>query len=157
MVYIDFDGTRFGTNKLNASIRAFTGTRPIAALSSSPLEFRNDKDELKARLIERGAKIESLAGSHFRAYEGMGWRHGQYGSKDKYSIKGRIVIDTYGWNRFNPNTAVFVTPLHAKDELAGSSSSNPDNDSDVEYDPDGDMDEGMPIDGIATSHAYVYA
>ena len=63
-------------------------------LPTLPFEFHNDKVELKKKRVERGDKVEKLAGSHYRAYNGIGWRLGSMGAKDKYSIKGRIVIDT---------------------------------------------------------------
>lgn len=146
MQYVDWDGTKWGTQKLNVMIRQFTGTRPIPSLSTSPLEFHNDKDELRARLSERGGKIEALAGTHYRTYEGMGWRYNACGQKDKFSIKGRIVIDTYGWNRFMPNYSIYVNALNIKEQAKGN-----DSDSDDEFNPDDeyddDMDEGMPVDG----------
>lgn len=151
LTYVDWDGTRFGTNKLNVSIPQYNGTRAITSLSTFPFNFHADKDELKERLIARGAKVESFAGSHYRAYEGMGWRMNNCGGKDKYTIKGRIVVDTYGWNRFNPNWAVFVTPLHVKDpahDNANGTGSGLPFDEGIYDDgsPDED-DEGMPLDG----------
>jgi len=110
--YIDYDGTRFGTNKLNVCIPAFEGTKPITALPTLPLNFHGSKHELKAKLIERGGKVEMFAGSHYRAYNGLGWYTNHIGKKEKVNVKGRIVIDTYGWNRFNPSYSIFVTPLH---------------------------------------------
>ncbi|KAK4971110.1 hypothetical protein LTR66_011517 [Elasticomyces elasticus] len=153
--YVDFDGTKFGTNKLNMSIPQYSGTRPISSLSTLPLDSRTDREEMRARLIERGARVESFAGSHYKGYNGMGWRRGNFGAKDKYSIKGRVVIDTYGWNRFNPNMAIFVTPLHQKehapqrddDDYRGSHRGN-DDEYDASYDDNGCGDDGgMPIDG----------
>ena len=118
--YVDYDGTRFGTNKLNVSIPLYEGTRPITNLPTLPFDFHASKEELKEKLIERGGKIETFAGSHYRSYKGVGWRLGNMGVKEKYSISGRIVIDTYGWNRFNPNMSIFVTPLHIKETPAAS-------------------------------------
>jgi hypothetical protein len=97
--YVDYDGSRWGTNKLNLSISLFEGTRPITNLPTLPLDSHTEKEALMARLVERGSKVEKLAGSHYLAYNGIGWRLNSMGDKDKYSIKGRIVIDTYGWNR----------------------------------------------------------
>jgi len=70
--FVDYDGTRFGTQKLNVAIAAYENTRPIISLPTLPLQFHKQCDELRARLIERGAKVEALAGSHYRAYNGMG-------------------------------------------------------------------------------------
>jgi len=148
MQYVDFDGTKFGTQKLNLHIRAYNGTRAITSLSSSPLEFHRNKEEMQTTLIERGSKIEAFAGVHYRAYEGMGWRMSPYDQKEKYSVKGRIVIDTYGWNRFNPNNTVYVHNLlrdnaASEDDAVVHSRAS----SEEEYDDDNDMDGGMPVDG----------
>lgn len=88
--YVDYDGSRFGTNKLNVCIAIYDGTRPISNLPTLPLEFHPNKEELKDKLMERGGKVESFAGSHYRGYNGIGWRLGNMGVKEKYSIKGRI-------------------------------------------------------------------
>ncbi len=91
--YVDYDGTRFGTQKLNVKIAAFDGTKPITSFQSFPLEYHNSKEEIKAKLIERGGKIEGFAGCHYRAYQGMSWRMDSMGNRDNQFIKGRIVID----------------------------------------------------------------
>ena len=77
---------------------------------------------------------------------------GSMGQKEKYSIKGRIVIDIHGWNRFNPNMAVYCTAFHVKDNsaAAGTGSGEPppafgEEEYDGGYD---DEDGGMPIDGF---------
>lgn len=152
--YVDYDGTRFGTNKLNVCIALYEGTRPITNLPTLPLEFHSNKEELKTKLIERGAKLESFAGCHYRAYNGVGWRFGNMGTKEKFSVKGRIVIDTHGWNRFNPNMSVFVTPLHVKDTpavsgIGGGAGQTGEYGGDEEYEEGYDEDDGgMPADGF---------
>lgn len=81
----------------------------------------------------------------------MGWRTGNTGVKEKYTVKGRIVIDTYGWNKFNPNFCVFVTPLGTKDTptASGIGGGAPgDYGGEEEYDEGYDDDDGgMPADG----------
>ncbi|KAH6639325.1 P-loop containing nucleoside triphosphate hydrolase protein [Boeremia exigua] len=155
--YIDWDGTKFGTQKLNVCIPIFTGTRTISSLKAYPIDYHHDAEAVRRRLTERGAKTEELAGSNYRAYHGVAWKMGSFGTKDKYNVKGRIVIDTYGWNRFNPGNAVYVTPLSQKEVVADGRSSEIDYDEDgedaddgEEYLEDEDYDEddgGMPIDG----------
>ncbi|KAK3676674.1 hypothetical protein LTR78_003449 [Recurvomyces mirabilis] len=151
--YTDYDGSRWGTNKLNLCIPAYEGTKPITGLPTSPLDSHSDVDAIKAKLVERGSKVEALAGSHYRGYNGVGWRMGSMNVKEKYSIKGRVVVDTYGWNRFNPNMSVYVTPLHVKDtpNAAGTGSGTPpinEYGGDDEYDEGYDDDDGgMPLDG----------
>ncbi|KAF1352803.1 P-loop containing nucleoside triphosphate hydrolase protein [Lizonia empirigonia] len=156
--YIDWDGTKFGTQKLNVCIPIFSGTRAIGSLKAYPIDYHHDAQVLRGRLIARGAKAEELAGSNYRAYHGVAWKLGSFGTKDKYNVKGRIVIDTYGWNRFNPGNAVYVTPLSQKEVTADNSDSDgeeDEEDSEVEgegeeYNEEEDFDEddgGMPIDG----------
>jgi hypothetical protein len=143
--FVDWDGSRFGTNKCNVKISTYSGTRKINTLAAFPLDFHAEKEELRQRLLERGAKVEQLAGSHYRAYKGVGWKLNAFGTKDKFNIDGRIVIDTYGWNRFNPNYAIFVSPLDKKDVKAVN---NPDEDIDSGgIDDDEGCDGGMPLDG----------
>ncbi|QIW99493.1 hypothetical protein AMS68_005011 [Peltaster fructicola] len=155
--YIDFDGTRFGTNKLNIMIPKYEGTKSIGHLIVFPLSFHSAKEDIRQKLIQRGAKMVELAGSHYRGYNGIGWRTGNMGQIEKYSVKGRVVIDGYGWNRFNPNLSIYVTPLHLKDNNAavgfGSSEVTGDDPYGDDYDA-GQNDEseaddgGMPMDGF---------
>lgn len=150
--YVDWDGARFGSQKINVSVHQYGGTKSITALSAYPLEYHHHQDELRTRLVERGAKAENLAGSHYKGYHGVGWRRGNFGSKDKYTIKGRIVIDTYGWNRFNPNFSIYVTPFHQKDVpippfLGSDHGSVEDDYPEDEYD-DNQSEGGIPPDGF---------
>lgn len=143
--YVDWDGSRFGQNKVNVKIGTYSGTRKINALAAFPLTFHAEKDDMVKRLLERGAKVEGLAGNHYRAYKGIGWKMNPFGTKDKFNIDGRVVLDTYGWNRFNPNYAVFVSPLEKRDpKLATSDDAEDGGGFD---DSDECLDGGMPIDG----------
>lgn len=146
--YVDWDGARFGTQKMNFSISIFSGTRSISQLRAYPLDYHPEAETVRARLIERGAKAEQLAGPNFRAYEGVAWRHGAFGQKDKHNVTGRIVVDTFAWNRWNPTYAIFVTPLTQKE--SSPKNLDPDDGGD-EYgdaeDYDGGDDSGMPLDG----------
>ncbi|KAG9194301.1 hypothetical protein G6011_04336 [Alternaria panax] len=146
--YVDWDGAKFGSNKINLSVSAYTGTRAITTLRVYPIEFHPEGGAIRTRLIERGAKAEALAGPNYRAYQGVAWRQGGFGNKDKYNVKGRIVIDTYGWNRFNPTQAIYVTPLNQKEPTPPPALGQDDEGEEEEYEEfeDGD-DSGMPIDG----------
>jgi hypothetical protein len=149
--YVDWDGAKFGTNKMNLSISIYNGTRAITSLRVYPLDFHSESETVRNRLIERGAKTEALAGPNYRAYHGVAWRKGQFGTKDKYNVKGRIVIDTYGWNRFNAAHSIYVAPLNQKEPAHSTTdSSGEEYDPDCEQDEGGEMDDddsGMPIDG----------
>ena len=88
--YIDWDGTKFGTQKLNVCVPVFTGTRAIGSLKAYPIDYHHDATAVRERLIARGGKAEALAGSNYRAYHGVAWRQGQFGTKDQYNVKGRV-------------------------------------------------------------------
>ncbi|KAL5118601.1 hypothetical protein ACEQ8H_003452 [Pleosporales sp. CAS-2024a] len=113
--YVDWDGAKWGTQRFRVSIGQYTGTRPISSLRAYPVEYHHEPGVLRARLIERGAKAEALAGPNYCAYQGVAWRQGAFGSKDKYNVKGRIIIDTHGWNRFDLSNSIYVTPLIQKE------------------------------------------
>lgn len=90
--YVDWDGAKFGTQKINLSISLYSGTRSISSLRVYPLEYHHEGQAIRTRLIERGAKAEALAGPNYRAYQGVAWRQGAFGAKDKYNVKGRVCI-----------------------------------------------------------------
>lgn len=100
LAYVDYDGTKFGYQTMHVAIPTFAGTRSIASLAALPLEFHEQQEELKERLVARGAKIEAYAGTHYRSYEGIGWKLNSFGDKERHSVKGRIIIDALGWNRY---------------------------------------------------------
>ncbi|KAF2437566.1 P-loop containing nucleoside triphosphate hydrolase protein [Karstenula rhodostoma CBS 690.94] len=143
--YVDWDGTSFGTGVLNVSLPCYSGTRPITQLRAFPLEYHPKVDEVRERLIERGAKVEELAGVNYKAYDGLAWHFGEFGNKDKYHVKGRIVIDTYGWNRFDPGHAIYTTRFSNKNAV-DSDNSEPDATDDDDFIEPGYSD-GMPLDG----------
>lgn len=109
--FVDFDGHLFGTQKTTVSISEFRGTKPFKSLEAYPFELHDKQAEMKAKLIERGRKVEALAGANYRSYNGIGWRPSDNGGTEKFTVKGRIVVDPLGFNRFQPDYSVFVTPL----------------------------------------------
>ena len=98
--FVDYDGNRFGYKVMNISVSGFTGTRPISSLSAFPIQFHSDQAQLQERLVARGSKVEGFAGTHYKHYEGIGWKLDSFGEKERFSVKGRIIIDALGWNRF---------------------------------------------------------
>lgn len=111
---IDWDGVHFGSNETNFSVATYVGVHSITTLEVYPIEFHSEGEAVRARLIGRGTKIENLTGRHYVAYKGHAWRERGFGKKDMYNVDGRIMIDTEGWNRFNPAQTVSVTPLSQK-------------------------------------------
>jgi len=112
--FVDFDGTRFGWTIAKIDVHEFQGTCPIASLTAYPIEYNPDEATLRKNLIDRGSVIESLVGTHYRAYDGIGHKLDMYGQKERHSVKGRIIIDTVGWNRYNPNQAIYTSALGSK-------------------------------------------
>lgn len=100
--FIDFDGNRFGPQNTIIYVKGFTGTKPINALEAFPLTLHAQMGKMMEKLVERGGRFESLAGSHFRYYNGLGFRRNRNGSKEQSNVKGRVVIDAFGFNRCNP-------------------------------------------------------
>ncbi|OJD36616.1 p-loop containing nucleoside triphosphate hydrolase protein [Diplodia corticola] len=152
--YVDWNGAQFGTSRLNIKIYGYAGTKPIHQLAAYPIEYHQDPEGLRKRLVERGAKFEALAGSHYKGYHGLAWKEDGWGKKQKYSIKGRVVIDTYGWNRFEPNFAIYTNPLTDKQTTSeGLADTSGDDEADG-YDSDNNsycgsevQYDGMPCDG----------
>jgi ATPase family associated with various cellular activities (AAA) len=126
--YVDWDGENFGLANEGIQIPAFGGTAPITKLSAFPLAFHSDVKKLRERVIARGQKFEELKGYHYKAYDGVAIGWGCWGPI-KYSVSSRIIVDTYAFNRFNPNRKVNLDFM--KTEMP-------------DYDDDDDVDEIEP-------------
>jgi len=88
-----------------------TGTKAFHTLTAMPFDRHPSMESLREKLIKRGAKVESFAGTHYCAYTGIAWRLDERDKMVKFSVKGRVVLDAYGWDQFNPNSAVILSPL----------------------------------------------
>ncbi|EGP92754.1 uncharacterized protein MYCGRDRAFT_31554 [Zymoseptoria tritici IPO323] len=117
--FVDFDGQRFGMNRLTLKIAEFEGTQPITALPAYPLQYHEDSEQLQKSLIERGGRVEDFASPSFCQYSGVGWTLDHNGNKVQMSVQGRVVIDAGGFNKFNPNLAVHVSPFKDSTTDAG--------------------------------------
>jgi hypothetical protein len=65
---IDWGGKCFGRRHDYVQIPEFIGTAAVGSLSAFPLAYSPRNDGLKANLIKRGKKFESLAGFQYRRY-----------------------------------------------------------------------------------------
>ncbi|KAL8785668.1 MAG: hypothetical protein Q9213_003227 [Squamulea squamosa] len=124
--YIDWDGEHFGLGSIRKLIYEFLGTKAISKLTAFPLQYHENLVDVKRELIERGRVFEKLSGYHYKHYEGVAVGQGAWGPI-KYNVCGdsfpkgngtqdqqvdsRIVLDTYAWNRFNPNRQVQLSAL----------------------------------------------
>ncbi|KAI4225973.1 MAG: hypothetical protein L6R36_003509 [Xanthoria steineri] len=109
--YVDWDGEHFGLGGSRKLIHEFAGTKPITKLTAFPLEYHEDLAETRKTLIERGEKFEALSGYRYKHYQGVAVSQGAWGPV-KYNVDSRIILDTYAWNRFNPNRQVSLGPLN---------------------------------------------
>lgn len=113
--YVDFDGDKFGWGNTNLLIRGWTGTRSITKLSAFPLDFHPKQQKVKDHLIARGKLFQSYKGYHFKEYDGIALGPGMCGMI-RYTINSRVIIDTYAFNRFNPNRKVNLSYIGQTDD-----------------------------------------
>ena len=109
--YVDFDGEDMGTRNSQRFVPAFAGAQKISDLSAFPIDWHPEQDEVRAELVERGRRWEQLAGMNFRHYRGVALEYGGDCGPSRYSIDGRVVIDTKTYHRMNTNLAFNVNPF----------------------------------------------
>ncbi|MCJ1465285.1 hypothetical protein MMC07_003901 [Pseudocyphellaria aurata] len=136
---VDWDGENFGWDSTRLQIREFHGTAKITKLSAFPLEYHPAIDRVREDLIQRGKIFESLHGYHYKHYQGIAIGRGPWGCV-KYNVDSRIIIDTYAWNRFNPNRQVSLSSLGKAKKPTPTRGEDSDDDEDEEYNYDYDED-----------------
>ncbi|KAI4166136.1 MAG: hypothetical protein LQ342_000022 [Letrouitia transgressa] len=67
----DFDGQHFGPVESRFIVASYEGEKQITDLPLYPLRFRKDADEIKARMLERGAKFRDLCNIQHCEYTGL--------------------------------------------------------------------------------------
>ncbi|KAL3479175.1 P-loop containing nucleoside triphosphate hydrolase protein [Aspergillus californicus] len=107
--FIDFDGKDFGYLTQNVAVAAFQGTQLITNLSVFPLKYHDDEATVRENLIARGRLWEGYKGFHYMQYDGIATGFSEFHErKVSHAVKSRIVIDTEGYNSFNPDHAVQI-------------------------------------------------
>ena len=106
--FLQWDGKKFGSAVTGYKIREFEGTCPISQLTAFPMHFHPDEKNITAKLIARGKEFERLSGYHFKAYKGLAIGKGLQDRPVAFNVNSRIIIDTYAWNRFQPNDQIYV-------------------------------------------------
>ncbi|KAL5444997.1 hypothetical protein PMIN06_008203 [Paraphaeosphaeria minitans] len=108
--YVDFDGANFGYNKETINIGDFKGTKKITKFEAYPLEFVEGVEELKARLVERGAMFEAYKEYRFVAYNGIAMSKINRGEQ-RFNVKSRIIVDAHSFSRYGtkPSLELFDT------------------------------------------------
>ncbi|KUI52495.1 hypothetical protein VP1G_10365 [Cytospora mali] len=109
--FVDYDGDRLGTRRLNLHIPKYSGVRDIREQAVKPLELLENADEIKEELLARGMKFERYAmGQRFMQYTGFGIKkHPQYPNKYlRFDASGRVMIDVKTYHRLDANDAIWV-------------------------------------------------
>lgn len=149
---VDWDGENFGLGNAQFHVWEFEGTTKITKLSAYPLEYHPNLVKVKDALVQRGKAFEELSGYHYKNYQGIGIGEGPWGPI-KYNVDSRIIIDTYAWNRFNPNKQVNLTTLARPITTASSidfEDDGEDEDEDEDYDSYVEDEEDEPSEAVAS-------
>ncbi|KAH6889209.1 hypothetical protein B0T10DRAFT_404876 [Thelonectria olida] len=126
--YFEYDGKKFGYGSLEEEIPEFTGAQKITSLPCYPLKYHRDEARIRTELIERGKKFVSLAGVHYKSYQGIAFMKRKKHQIIKFHIQqSRIMVDSTNFRRINPNYN--VSHVRPKDH-------------DILYDSDGSDSEG---------------
>lgn len=113
--YFEFDGKGFGHGTMTEEVLAFRGARRITSLPCYPLEYYENEQQLREKLIKRGQKFVSLHGVHYKSYSGMAY-HKTKKSTIKFNIQqSRIMVDAAIFRRINPNYS--VSPVRSKEPV----------------------------------------
>ncbi|KAJ6499691.1 P-loop containing nucleoside triphosphate hydrolase protein [Mycena vitilis] len=97
--YMDCDGEEFGPNSETLKIPPFAGSAHISTLPFAPLEMRTRKDEIRAALMKRGKRFQTMRGQCHGEYSGLAIEQRSEEDDKKYSIKSRVMIDGISYNR----------------------------------------------------------
>ena len=68
--FVDTDGVNFGYNSATLAIGQFADVMPIVDLTVLPAHIKPEIESIRAQLVQRGNKFESLNGCHYKAYTG---------------------------------------------------------------------------------------
>ena len=122
--YVDWDGDKFGWVTTQLEVLIFSGAKMIVDLAAVPMEFHPLKESLVVRMTERGRNWESLAGMHYRTYDGRARCPDEHravlGLLPNILVTSRIMVDARGYHE-----AVWwehKTELEALENAAGAAS-----------------------------------
>jgi hypothetical protein len=105
--FVDFDGEDLGTRSTSRLIPAFAGAVAINELCAYPIRYNTNEVAIRQQLIDRGRRMEELAGIHFCCYRGIALGL----EMERYNIDGRVVVDTKTFHRLNANYAFDLQPF----------------------------------------------
>lgn len=115
---VDWDGNIMGWTNSSQQVPEYVGAKPFNELPCYPIEYHPNPEALKALLRARGRVFESLAGYHYKAYNGTALYHPEV-DKDKTraeTVQSRVVIDGANWEKCNPENVVYLSSITRYDE-----------------------------------------
>jgi hypothetical protein len=110
---IDWDGKKTGWAVEEVQIQKYAGKTSFEDLECRPLKHAVNADQIRAYLIARGKKFQSLADNPYQYYDGIAAYHPETAPNKTLlePVSGRIFLDAASWNRINPINAVFLRSL----------------------------------------------
>lgn len=112
--YFEYDGKKFGYGSVEAEIPEFTGARKITSLPCYPLKYHRDEAKLRTELIARGKKFVSLAGVHYKSFQGIAFMKRKKNQIMRFHVQqSRVMVDSTNFRRINPN--YYVSNVRPKD------------------------------------------
>lgn len=145
--YFEYDGKQFGYGRMMEEIGDFRGAKKITSLSSYPLKYHKNEEQIRKDLVERGKKFVSLSGVHYKSHQGMAY-YKKKKSIIKVNVNGRVMIDPAIHRRINPNYPISVVRPKEQDVLTEDEESDEDaccavgSDSEDEGAQDKDLEDG---------------
>lgn len=149
---VDWDGDKFGYASNQHIILAFAGTRPIASLDAFPLSFHPDQKKIKAQLLKRGKLFEHYHGYHYKAYKAFAIGKDMCGNDIKVTVDSRVIIDTFAYGKFNPNSLKHLSPLKIKSKAIVETDSDDEDGDESEYEYSGSDDDTFTPTAIANTN-----
>lgn len=98
----------FGWGNCTVEIDSFTGSRRVDSLRCYPMSYREDQEEMKKRLIERGKKFVSLAGMQYKRHKGLAFMRNKKGQIVKVNVSDPRVVF---WGRESANSNSLMEEL----------------------------------------------
>ncbi|KAK2614233.1 hypothetical protein N8I77_001079 [Diaporthe amygdali] len=114
--YFEYDGKQFGYGRMMEEIGEFRGAKKITSLSSYPLKYHKNEEQIRKDLIERGKKFAALSGVHYKSHQGMAY-YKKKKSIIKVNVNGRVMIDPAIHRRINPNYPISLVRPKEQDIL----------------------------------------
>lgn len=70
--HIDFDGSQYGSRRIDVSIGAYDGYKPLRELTATPFSRlpESEQESLRTELVARGRRFIGLHGKQYLWYDG---------------------------------------------------------------------------------------